>query len=87
MGGGVKNTKTFVTSFLDDPFIMFPKFSWISSNGASDKFSKEKVFPGTEITIRFSRHDPFTKSDEKKGKLVVALYAWDGNSFPGKYVF
>ena len=64
-----------------------PDFSWISPNGASDKFVNERVFPGTEITIRFSRRDPFTKSDEKKGKLVVALYAWDGNSFPGESAF
>ena len=32
---------------------------------------------------RFSRRDPFAATDDVTGKLVVALYAWDGNSFPG----
>jgi hypothetical protein len=71
-------------------------FSWISSNQASDKLvNKDRRlpgtgfrFPGTEIEIRFSRNDPFARSENRKtGKLVVALYAWDGNSFPGKTIF
>jgi hypothetical protein len=33
--------------------------------------------------IRFSKRDPFFANDDVSGKLLVALYAWDGNSFPG----
>jgi len=36
---------------------------------------------GNEIGISFNEIDPFTKI--KNDPLVVAMYAWDGNSFPG----
>ena len=40
------------------------------------------AFPGTDIRIRFSRRDPFARLEDED-MLVVAMYAWDGNSFPG----
>ena len=46
-------------------------------------FQEGTIFPGTKIEIRFRKRDPFSKLKEK-GLLVVSLYAWDGNSFPGK---
>lgn len=60
-------------------------FSWIDTpKGASSKLKNGSKFAGkNDIKISFSKHDPFAASGEKSGKLVVALYAWDGNSFPG----
>ena len=41
-------------------------------------------FPGTNIKMRFSRRDPFAKMQgEDAGKLIVASWAYDGNSFIG----
>jgi len=34
------------------------------------------------INIHFSKRDPAEKLKDDK-KLLVAMYAWDGNSFPG----
>ena len=44
-----------------------------------------QIFPGTEIKIHFSRRDPFDKlnGDEAAEKLIVASWAYDGNSFIG----
>jgi len=36
---------------------------------------------GNEIEISFNQIDPFVKIESNP--LVVAMYAWDGNSFPG----
>ncbi|KAI9224890.1 hypothetical protein BC828DRAFT_394968 [Blastocladiella britannica] len=39
---------------------------------------------GSEIRIQFSSHDHASRLDrEDEGKLLVATFAWDGNSFPG----
>lgn len=39
---------------------------------------------GNRIKIHFSKRNPASKLEgEHQGKLLVASYAWDGNSFPG----
>ena len=39
---------------------------------------------GNKIRIHFSQNDPMEKLRGKnEGKLLVASYAWDGNSYPG----
>lgn len=39
---------------------------------------------GNTITIHFNRKNPIKKlSGKHAGKLLVASYAWDGNSYPG----
>jgi len=68
------------TSF---PYISDIDFSWVEPDDIWKKISKLKDFSGTEVTINFTRNDPFENSVRKKDKLVVAIYAWDGNSFPG----
>ena len=35
------------------------------------------------ILISFTKDDPFTQKNRKEDLLRVAMYAWDGNSFPG----
>jgi len=35
------------------------------------------------ILISFTKDDPFTQKNKKEDLLRVAMYAWDGNSFPG----
>ena len=59
-------------------------FSWIP---ADTHFEGSKIKPDEElngIKITFTKRDPFEKLPEsEKGRLVVAMYAWDGNSLPG----
>ncbi len=38
---------------------------------------------GNRVLIKFTKNDPAAVSDEKLSRLLVAMYAWDGNSFPG----
>ena len=35
------------------------------------------------VTVHHTWDDPATSKPEKKGKLLVAMYAWDGMAFPG----
>ncbi len=61
-------------------------FSWVA-NAPFDgsKLEDGKKFAGTDIVIKFSRRDPFAKlPSAHKDMLVVAMYAWDGNAFPGE---
>ena len=59
-------------------------FSYISPHGEAAQLQNDKKFEGTDITINFSRRDPFDLLEgPDKGKLVVAMFAWDGNSFVG----
>ena len=39
---------------------------------------------GREIKVNYSLGDPADlKGEDQKDHVVVAMYAWDGNSFPG----
>ena len=60
-------------------------FSWISDYTGSvkdgDVVSSNN---GTKCKISFSTRNPADKlAGENAGKLVVAMYAWDGNAYPG----
>jgi len=60
-------------------------FSWISNYTGCVK-DKDFVYSksGTRCKISFSKRNPADKlMDEDAGKLVVAMYAWDGNAYPG----
>lgn len=60
-------------------------FSWVANLPFEGSLLQDGAsFPGKKnMKIKFSRNDPFAKVDEGD-MLVVAMYAWDGNSFPGK---
>ena len=63
--------------------------SWISENKKLDdcQLVHDKNFKDSNVKITFSKRDPFaplsTKTTNNDGTLIVAMYAWDGNSFPG----
>jgi hypothetical protein len=64
-------------------FISDLDFSWIPVKKCGPAGEGDK-FPGTEITLHFSMRDPFAQLPQgNEDKLVVASWAWDGNSFPG----
>lgn len=63
-------------------------FSWFSLN--SDEFQKIrnrllcKSNNNGHINIHFSKRNPADKlTGDNTGKLLVAMYAWDGNAYPG----
>ncbi len=57
-------------------------FSWFPSDSQSYWNSKPTL--NNNINIIFSRRNPADKFTGKNtGKLLVAMYAWDGNSYPG----
>ena len=60
-------------------------FSWIEDNrGAVRHNSVVKTGGGCNCKITFSKRDPAAKlRGQNGGKLLVAMYAWDGNSYPG----
>ncbi len=60
-------------------------FSWVANVPfEGSRMSDGGTFPGTSIEMLFSRRDPFAKlPQERSDLLVVAMYAWDGNAFPG----
>ena len=63
------------------PFIKNIEFSWISGDSSLDGLRNGAKFPNSDITITFTKDDPFMLKDRKL--LKVAMYAWDGNAFPG----
>ena len=59
-------------------------FSYISRHPAVPELEDGRYFPGTDIRINFSRRDPFSLlTGADRDKLVVAMFAWDGNSYVG----
>ena len=58
--------------------------SYISKHQDIPELQHGEDFPGTDIRINFSRRDPFSLlTGADKDKLVVAMFAWDGNSYVG----
>lgn len=68
------------------PHVSDIDFSWFPDDivqcGKAGNGEKLTSHNGNSITIHFSKRDPAAKLDDE-GKLLVAAYAWDGNSFPG----
>ena len=63
-------------------YIKEVEFIWIPR--VSNSLNHDEFLPGTDVKITFSEQDPFSRN--KKGDhdyLKVAMFAWDGNSFPG----
>ena len=61
-------------------FIEEIEFIWIEN--VSKSLKDDQLLEGTDVKIKFSKQDPFTRSTGNN-ILKVAMYAWDGNSFPG----
>jgi len=58
-------------------------FSWVDP-GHNRVFKDGRVFKESDIKIHVSRRDPFQTVESKdEAKLVVAMFAWDGNSYVG----
>ena len=59
--------------------------SWIKDIPDLHLRDKSGFFPGKSIRVQFSQRDPFEALPEQdKDMMVVAMYAWDGNAFPGE---
>lgn len=59
-------------------------FSWIGKNDEMTELQDTQKFGTTDITIHFSRRNPFdTLASCDQSKRVVAMFAWDGNSYIG----
>ena len=60
-------------------YIKEVEFIWIPRvSNLTDEF-----LPGTDVKITFSEQDPFSRKKGDHDYLKVAMFAWDGNSFPG----
>merc|ERR1711892_56225 len=58
-------------------------FSWVDP-GHNRVFKDGRDFKESNIKIHVSRRDPFQTVESKdEAKLVVAMFAWDGNSYVG----
>jgi hypothetical protein len=61
-------------------------FSWFNGTHTCGGISNQEIFnsQGHSIKIHFSKRDPAEKlKGEDEGKLLIAQYAWDANSYPG----
>lgn len=59
-------------------------FSWVASRQEVPQLTNNNNFEETQVKIHFSRRDPFAKLPKNdQHKLVVAMFAWDGNSYIG----
>lgn len=63
-------------------------FSWLPANctqcGGAGNGVAFRHANGNDVTMHFSKRDPAAILDgQNEGKLLVAAFAWDGNSFPG----
>ena len=67
------------------PHVRHVEFSWIPQqwplSAKASLLVDGQKFGDTEIMVTFTDDDPFQIKD--KSLLKVAMYAWDGNSFPG----
>jgi len=63
------------------PEIAVIDFSWFPDS-LSGRFKGITTKADNTIEIIFSRREPAQKLDNPK-YLLVAMYAWDGNSYPG----
>lgn len=58
--------------------------SWFPPSIASRYPDKARDRNGNQIQIHYTRDEgPATRSLAKRNKLLVAMYAWDGNAHPG----
>ena len=70
-----------LTYISDIDFSWFPK-EYQTCGGLKD--GEVLCANNNLIKIHFSKRNPVDKLDEKNaGKLLVAMYAWDGNAYPG----
>ena len=61
-------------------------FSWFGNENNCGGIKHGQTFKTktNAITIHFSKRNPADKlQGQDSGKLLVANYAWDGNSYPG----
>lgn len=59
-------------------------FSWVARSEELPELQHNNQFEKTAVKIIFSRRDPFAPlSKNDQDKLVVAMFAWDGNSYIG----
>lgn len=72
---------------LSLPHISVVDFSWFADNCQQLEGLRQQQIIKTatnEILINFSQRNPADKLvGAHEGKLLVAMYAWDGNSYPG----
>ena len=67
---------------FDLPNVSVIDFSWFDANSA-DVFARNfKKLRNEHIQVKFSKRDPADKLQDPN-QLLVAMYAWDGNSYPG----
>ena len=60
-------------------------FSWVGGNGQEGVMRDGGKI--SDVTATFSKRNPFHPlPEDKEGTLIVAMYAWDGNSLPGEYL-
>ncbi|KAJ3102653.1 hypothetical protein HDU97_000350 [Phlyctochytrium planicorne] len=83
----------FIDAFLQTlrstplPYVGEVVFSWIA---AKDSVSIIQGCSGNDIRVEFSRGNPaempkgpLVLNGDKRNRILVASYAWDGNSYPG----
>jgi len=58
-------------------------FSWFPSDLPIARDFREVQKNGHTIQIKYSKRDPAEKLQPEGKYLLVAMYAWDGNSYPG----
>jgi hypothetical protein len=60
-------------------------FSWFGPQSLNGLMDGETIqTAGNNITVHFSKRNPAdTLTGNDAGKLLIAMYAWDGNAYPG----
>ena len=75
-----------VLSLARFPNIADLDFSWFGEADTCGGVKDGDILriAGNSVRVHFSRRDPAAPlGGDDKGKLLVAMYAWDSNSFPG----